>query len=79
MRATVRSDGFQYWGYVLIYVDDLLVISENPKDILLAAKIDYYYPIKPESIGPSSIYLGAELSKCHLKNGVVAWTMSSSQ
>ena len=50
MRAAVRSDGFQYWEYILIYVDDLLVISENPKDIL--AKIDYYFPIKPDSIGP---------------------------
>ena len=77
MRAAVRSDGFQYWEYVLIYVDDLLVISENPKDIL--TKIDYYFPIKPDSIGPPTMYLGAKLSKYPLKNGVVAWAMSSSQ
>jgi len=59
MQAAVRSDVFQYWEYVLIYVDDLLVISENSKDIL--AKIDYYFSIKPDSIGPPSMYLGAKL------------------
>ena len=77
MQAAVRSDGFQYWEYVLIYVDDLLVISEKPNDIL--AKIDYYFPIKPDSIGPPTMYLEAKLSIYPLKHGVLAWAMSSSQ
>jgi hypothetical protein len=77
MRAAVRVDGFVYWEYVLIYIDDLLVISENPREIL--EKIDHYFPIKPESIGPPNMYLGAKLSKYSLNNGVVACAMSSSQ
>lgn len=75
--ATVQADDFKYWEYVLIYVDDLLVISECPKTIL--DKIDHYFPIKKESIGPPTMYLGAKLSKHPLKNGVIAWAMSSSQ
>jgi hypothetical protein len=77
MRAAVRADGFAYWKYVLIYVGDHLVISENPRGIL--EKIDHYFPIKPESIGPPNMYLGAKLSKYSLNSGVVAWAMSSSQ
>jgi hypothetical protein len=78
MRPAVReSDGFEYWEYVLIYTDDLLVISENPKEVL--DKIDHYFPLKPGSITPPDVYLGAKISKYTLKNGVVAWAMSSSQ
>jgi hypothetical protein len=42
MRPAVgESDGFEYWEYVLIYTDDLLVILENPKVVL--HKIDHYF------------------------------------
>jgi hypothetical protein len=75
--ATRESDGFEYWEYVLIYTDDLLVVSENPKAVL--DKIDNYFPLKSGSITPPDVYLGAKISKYPLKNGVVAWAMSSSQ
>jgi hypothetical protein len=78
MRAAIRSDGFACWLCALIHVDDLLVIAENPKEIL--AKIDCHFPIKPKSIaGPPNVCLKAKLSKHTLKNGVDAWAMSSSQ
>jgi hypothetical protein len=62
---------------VLIYTDDLLVISENPKIVL--ERIDKYFPLKPGSITPPNVYLGAKVSKYTLPNGVSAWAMSSSQ
>jgi hypothetical protein len=62
MRPAVReSDGFEYWEYVLIYTDDLLVISENPKMVL--DRIDHYFPLKPGYITPPDVYLGAKISK----------------
>ena len=34
MRAAVKPDGGKYWEYVLLYVDDALCCSCNPKDVL---------------------------------------------
>ena len=34
MRPVVKADGSEYWEYVLLYCDDLLVINENVESIL---------------------------------------------
>ena len=52
-------------------------MSENPRGIL--EKLDYYFPMKPELIGPPTLYLGANLGKVQLLNGVEAWAASTSQ
>ena len=77
MRSATRADGQEYYEYILLYVDDCLCISENPKPALL--QIDKYFPIKPASIGPPKTYLGGTVSKIQLPNGVHAWAFSSSQ
>jgi len=61
MRKAMSGKGIEYYEYVLLYVDDCLVVSENPRGIL--EKLDYYFPMKPESIGPPTLYLGAKLGK----------------
>jgi hypothetical protein len=66
------------WDFVLIYIDDTLVISENAETIL-RNEIGKYFEIKQESIGPPKIYLGGHLRKVQLENGVDAWAFSSSQ
>lgn len=78
MRAAVKSDGTEYYEYVLLYCDDTLVISENGESIL-RNEIGKYFELKEESIGPPSIYLGGKLSKVTLDNGIEAWSFSSSQ
>ena len=77
MRSATRADGQDYFEYILLYVDDCLCISENPKPALL--QIDKYFPIKPASLGPPKKYLGGTVSKIQLQNGVHAWAFSSSQ
>jgi hypothetical protein len=77
MRARVRNDGFEFYEYVLIYVDDILCISDNPQESL--EQIDKNCPTKPNSIGKSDIYLGAKLSGVGLSNQVKAWAMSPSK
>jgi hypothetical protein len=77
MLARTRADGTTFWEYVLIYVDDILCISDNPKELL--EQFDKYFPMKPNSIGGPDIYLHAKLSGVRLPNQVKAWAMSPSK
>ena len=77
MRSATRTDGIDYYEYILLYVDNFLCISENPKPALL--QVDKYFPIKPASLGPPKNYLGGTVSKIKLPNGVHAWAFSSSK
>ena len=61
MRAAIKSDGGEYYEYVLLYCDDTLVISERGETIL-RDEIGKYFELKEESIGPPSLYLGGKLA-----------------
>jgi hypothetical protein len=78
MRPALKSDGSEYYEYVLIYTDDVLVVSTGGEKIL-REEIGRYFDLKEESIGPPTIYLGGHLRKVELENGVKAWAFSSSQ
>jgi Reverse transcriptase (RNA-dependent DNA polymerase) len=78
MRPAMNADGGEYWEYVLLYVDDVLCVSENAERIL-KGEIGKYFNLKPSSIGPPDIYLGGKLREVILENGVKAWAFGSSQ
>ena len=78
MRPAIRSDGNTYYEYILLYVDNALVVSENAESILWN-KLRRYFHLKEESIGPPTVYLGGRVCKVQLENGVWAWSFSSSQ
>ena len=78
MRPAKRSDGSDYYEYILLYTDDCLVLSENAES-LLRNELGRYFTLKEESIGPPKIYLGGSVRKVQLDNGVECWTFSSSQ
>jgi len=78
MRKAVKPDGMKYWEYVLMYVDDMLVISHATKPIL-----DHFkevYTLKEGSIKEPDSYLGADIKKFNLqgdeKYDKVRWAMS---
>ena len=74
-KAQVRpEDGFEYYEYVLLYVDDSLSISYDAMNAL--DRMDKFFMIKKDSIGDPDIYLGAKLRKVQLDNGVFSWGMS---
>ena len=75
MQSATRTDGLGYYEYILLYVDDCLCISENPKSALL--QVDKYFPIKPTYLGPPKTYLGGTVPKIKLPNGVHDWAFSS--
>ena len=78
MRPAIKSDGNTYYEYILLYVDDTLVVSENAQSIL-RNELGRYFHLKEESIGPPTVYLGSRVHKVQLENGVWAWSFSSSQ
>ena len=78
MRPAIKSDGNTYYEYILLYVDDALVVSENAESIL-RNELRRYFHLKEESIGPPTIYLGGRVHKVQLENGVWTWSFSSSQ
>ena len=76
MRPNVKPDGFKYWEYMLCYVDDILVMSHDPKAVMdfLASR----YTMKDCSVKEPETYLGAEVRKFQVP-GVEKprWSMSS--
>ena len=77
-RLSKRATREDYYEYVLLYVDDVLVISERA-DSLLRKEIGQHFVLREESIGPPSLYLGGKLREITLENGVKAWAFGSTQ
>lgn len=76
LRLIARcQSGEEYYKYLLVYVDDLLALSEQPK--VICNDINQYFKLKPESVGEPDLYLGSKLSKTIISNGVEAWCNSS--
>jgi hypothetical protein len=74
MPRTREDDSFEYYSSVLIYVDDIMIVSHDAMNDL--RKIDYYFKMKEDSIGDPDIYLGSKLRKMVTPNQVEAWMIS---
>ena len=49
------EDGFKYYVFVLIYMDDVMLIHYNVRNIL--RRIDMYLKLNPTSVGDPHVYL----------------------
>ena len=77
MRPAKKTDSTSYYEYILLYTDDVLVISQHAEETL--KELGRYFELKEESIVPPKIYLGGHCRKLQLENGVKTWAFSSSQ
>jgi len=75
IRAAVKPNGHQYYEMLLVYVDDILLISHRPQET--NNEIQQLYWLKDDFIGPPKRYLGANISKFQLPNGLEAWSASA--
>ena len=76
IRPATKPDGFEYYEMVLVYVDDILCISHDPK--LTMKGIQATFKLKDDRIEKSESYLGAQLMT-KIIDGVECWAMTSEQ
>ena len=74
LRAASKGDGDQYYEYVLMYVDDILAISCEPRKIL--EDVQKTFKLKDDKIEPPEFYLGAKLQEKPI-NSLKCWTVTS--
>ena len=83
MRPAVRkvkdSNGneieHEYYEYLLVYVDDLLLVSHNPTPTFTA--VMEHYDLKGDKFEKPDRYLGANIEEFEFDDGHKAWSMSS--
>jgi hypothetical protein len=74
-RRAVKPSGKEYYALLLVFVGDILIISHEALKLFDALK--QVYTLKPESVGPPLMYLGADVSKMQTVSGGVCWGMLS--
>lgn len=74
-KPATSDKGFKYYSYILVYVDDLLIIDKKPDSFM--SQIQNNFKVKPSSIEEPKTYLGADTSKVFYPDGSYAWTMGS--
>ncbi len=79
MKARVKPSGEEYWEYVLAYVDDILVISHEPRKVM--DKLQAAYQLKNNSVAKPTQYLGADVMEHTIEGSEdphkPRWAMSS--
>ncbi len=74
MRPAIKPDGEPYYEYIICYVDDVLAVSAQGKELLKKLQLEFKF--KKDKIEPLDIYLGARLARKTL-NGKQVCTMCS--
>ena len=78
LRSAQHNDRSGYYEYILLYTNGTYVINKNAEKIL-QKKIGRYFELKEDSFGEPKQYLGGQVRKIQLKNGVSCWAFGSSQ
>ena len=73
-KAATDKAGNEYYTYILVYVDDLLIVDKYRQKFM--AMLESKYTVKPCSIGKPKVYLGSDVGKVLYVNGSFTWTMS---
>ena len=77
MRPAVDKDSREYWEYMCLYIDNVLVILVDSETII-RKQLGKYWKIKEVYIAPPNIYLGNKVLHVTLEGSAKAWSLSSS-
>jgi hypothetical protein len=61
IRPFAKPNGYKYYEYILVYVDDVLIVSHDPEKHSEVIKANY--ELNPVSVGPPTRYMGADVEK----------------
>ena len=76
LRSQIKPDGTKYYEYLVVYVDDILIVSHAPQEIVKQI-LNQPYELKGGD-APKS-YLGGCIGKYMLSDNTETWYMSSNQ
>ena len=77
-KAETKTNGEQYYSYILCYVDDVLLIHETPQKLM--DMLESKYPLKSDKPGEPMVYLGANIQKLpSMTKGKECWGASAEQ
>ena len=74
-KAETRSDGSRYYSYILVYVDDILVLHEDPTKYMNA--INDMYRLKDGPIEKPTNYLGVCIREWTFEDGTKCWAIGA--
>lgn len=74
-REDLKVDGSLYYSYILVYVDDILIVSESPNKYM--DQLSKHYYVKDNSIGPPDLYLGTRYKRVKDRFGKTTWSSST--
>ena len=66
-RKAQKPCGFEYYELMLVYVEDLMFVSHDPK--LMLVNIDKIYQLKEGRLGKPDTYQGGQIYEHHLNDG----------
>ena len=78
LKSNSHNDGRvnpEYYTYILIYVEDILIVDKNPLEFMTQLKTAYV--VKEDSIEQPTCYLGSDIGQINLQDVGSVWTMSS--
>jgi hypothetical protein len=75
-RRQTRPNGSEYYEYLVVYVDDVLIVSHDPQAIV---KDIQSRPYELKGGGAPDTYLGATIGRYKLTGELETWYMSSTQ
>jgi hypothetical protein len=73
MKAECTKEGHEYWSYMLVYVDDCLLVHHDPDPVM--EELKSRYTLKKDAYGRPDRYLGANIQKYQLNDGNEYWCM----
>ena len=76
-RPATKDNDDEYYEYILVYVDDLLVCSHKAAQILTELEERYKYRLK--DVGPPKRYLGAIIGKYELDHNCTTWFLTAQE
>ena len=76
LKPSQDRNGNKYYSYICIYVDDILILSKDPKSFMDKLKGEVL--VKPESIEEPKLYLGTDIRKRKDQSGnLLYWILGS--